>query len=275
MAAALPHDNSVIFYADLNAIRQADLLAQLVGTKSVEELDYRKFVTESGFDYKTDLDRFAIAFQDKSRFAVAVGRFDWTKIKNYALQSKAQCTNGVCEIKGNPLENLVSFYPMQGSALAMASTPNPGGVYSVAPNKTAGKLSDPWPTTAPVWIWVPGSIWRDPSKLPTGAKLFASALAPSTNALFTVEPTDRGKNLTLQVSINCTSEQDAKKVLQQLEEATTLLRKMLARDGLKPTPADLAGLLINGKFQIENTRVRGQWPLEMALIRSIAEGNVE
>ena len=274
MALALPHENAILIYADLNAIRSAGLLTAIAGTKSVEELDYRKFVEESGFDYKSDLDRVAVAVVDRSRYAVAVGRFNWLKIKQYALQSGARCINSVCEVKGNPLDNLTSFYPLQDSAMAVASSPNEGGAHMISGRKS-GADARSWPS-APVWIRVPGSTWRDPTKMPTGIKLFASALAPSKHTDFTIEPEGMGKQLALRMRLYCDSPQDAARIRQQLDDATALLRKMLARDTLSPKPADLAGLLIKGSFQIEEgTRVTGHWPLEMALVQAIADGSVE
>jgi len=276
LARSLPSENAVIVYANVAAIRSSGLLQAIVGTKSVEELDYRKFVGDSGFDYKIDLDRVAISFQRKSRYAIAVGRFDWPRIKSYALQNGAECLNAVCEVKGKALENSTSFYPLHGLAIALASAPHSGGVYEIARVIAPPKPDDPWSNTAPVWVLVPGNILRDPTALPTGAKIFASALVQAEHALFTIESDANGKNLLLRIRVKCSSDQDAKKILQQLEEATSLLRNMMARDKLTPKPSDLAGLLLNGKFALENpTRVTGQWPLELALIQSLAEGNVE
>jgi hypothetical protein len=276
MASALPEENAVMLYVDLNAIRKTSVFAAIAGTKSVEELDYRKFVNETGFDYKTDLDRVLISFLGRDRYAVAVGRFNWPRIRGYAGRSGASCINAVCEVPGAALENRVSFYPLQDSTMALASTPLEGGVSQVAPRRNKKKPVEPWPLQAPVWIRIPGSVWRDASKFPTGAKIFASALGQAQQTLFTVEPGADENHLALKMRVACENPQDATKILQQIEEATALLRKMLQRDGLKPKPDDLAGLLISGTFKMEGVdRVLGEWPLETALIRSIAEGNVE
>jgi hypothetical protein len=277
MARSLPLENAVIAYADIATLRSSGLFQTIFGTKSVEELDYRKFVTESGFDYKTDLDRVAISFQKNSRYAIAVGRFDWPKIKSYALQSGAECINAVCEVRGKPLENSTSFYPLRGSAMALASTPQAGGVYTIAAAPAPANVNDPWPEVqTPFWVLVPGTVLRDPSALPTGVKIFGSALASAQRALFTVEADANGKAFRLRMQVSCNNEQDAGKIVQQLTEATNLLRNMMERDKLAPKPSDLAGLLVGGKFTLENpTKVSGVWPLQPALIQAIAEGNVE
>lgn len=277
MARSLPQKDSVIAYANIAAIRSSGLLQSVFGSKSVEELDYRKFVDDSGFDYKSDLDRVAIAFQRSSRFVIAVGRFNWPRIKNYALQSGAECRNAVCEVKGKPLENSTSFYPLHGSAIALASTPNGGGAYSIADTYLPPQPDEDWSaTSAPVWILVPGAVFRDQSALPTGAKIFSSALAASDRTLFSIEPSADGHQYTLRMRVTCSNEQDTRNILKQLTEATDLLRKMILRDNLKPKPSDLANLLSNGKFALESPmKINGEWPLELALIRSIAEGNVE
>jgi hypothetical protein len=278
MARALPSDDAVIAYFDVAAMRSTGILQLVAGTKSVEELDYRRFVNDSGFDYKSDLDRLAISFRKKSRYAIAVGRFDWPKIKAYAIQNGAVCLNAVCEVKGKPLENTTSLYPIQGSALALASTPHAGGVYQVTRTPAPAGPNDPWPASSavPVWVSVPGTIWRDSAALPSGVKSFASALGNAKHTVFSIEPGAGRDQLTLHMRVDCNDAADAQKMLQQLTETTSILRKMMARDGLTPKPADLAGLLTNGSFEIsKGVQVTGKWPLAMALLQSLAEGNIE
>ncbi len=278
MAAALPLDDAVVLYADIAAMRNSGLLGAITGSKAVEEAEYREFVQQSGFDYKTDLDRIAIAFQNKNRFAVATGRFDWARIKNYATSNGGQCHNGVCDVRGSSefVDRSLSFYPMRGAAMALASTPGTGGAYSVGPTQTSRNTPyvSEWPVvTAPIWIRVPASAWRDSASLPTGARIFGSALSPATNTFFTIQPVS-DRQLRLQIDAVCQTTAEAAKIQKDMEEATDLLKKMLTRDGLSPKPGDLATLLINGSFQTDGTRVRGVWPLHLELIHSIFEGEV-
>lgn len=277
LAAALPTDDAVVAYLDLKAMRQTGLLGAVTGSKAVEEAEYREFVDQSGFDYKTDLDQLAISFQGKSRYAVAVGRFNWNRIKDYALRTGAKCFNGVCEVKSSEfLDRTLSFYPMHASSMAIASASGSGGVYNVGP--AAGRRPQPelatWPTDAPVWIRVPAASWRDAASLPTGARIFGSALAPAVNTFFTIRPSINDKTLALQLEAVCATTADCARIHKDLEDATSLLKRMLTRDGLTPKPSDLASLLINGTFQLEGTRVKGSWPLDTGLIHAIFDGDV-
>lgn len=279
MAAALPVDDAVVAYVDVKVLRQTGILGAIAGSKTVEEAEYREFVNQSGFDYRTDLDRLAISFQGKSRYAVALGRFDWSRIKDYAVRSGAKCINGVCEMASAEFsDRTLSFYPMHGSSMALASAQGSGAVYRVGPagesaRDTSSEIAS-WPMDAPVWIRVPASLWRDPSSLPTGARIFGTALAPAVNTMFTVQAGADQRTYALQLEATCATTADAAKIHRELEQATELLSKMLVRDGLTPKPSDLAGLLISGKFQLEGSRVKGTWPLDLGLLHSIFEGDV-
>lgn len=277
MAASLPIDNAIILFVDVAAFRASGLMTLIAGTKAVEEAEYKRFVEESGFDYRGDLDRIAISFQGNSRFAVATGQFDWTRIKNYALRSGAECVNGICEIKGREVRvNTMSFYPLSGKAMAVSSLQGSGGVYVIGKDseaKNAGAVAA-WEVDAPVWIRVPDSVWKDTGSLPAGAKIFASTLAGASNSVFSIQPVASSGSLELRLSAQCPNADAAGRIHKDLADATALLVKMLAREGLTPKPGDLAGLLAKGEFKLDGSRVRGTWPLDRALLLSIFDGEV-
>ena len=101
MVSYLPRANAVVAYIDLDKIRDAGLLDVLTGSKSVEELDYRQFVDATGFEYRSDLERVAIAFRGDDRFIVARGKFDWKRINDYLLSAGGTCHNTVCNFRHN------------------------------------------------------------------------------------------------------------------------------------------------------------------------------
>jgi hypothetical protein len=51
-----------------------------------------------------------------------------------------------------------------------------------------------------------------------------------------------------------------------------VLRKLISRTGGQPNPADLSGVLTQGSFRREGRRVIGRWPIERALLESLAGG---
>ncbi len=61
----------------------------------------------------------------------------------------------------------------------------------------------------------------------------------------------------------------------QLTNTTELLEKMLERDHMKPNPADLSGVLTAGKFQQQDQRVTGVWPVERAFVENLVNGKIQ
>src|SRR6185436_728552 len=67
----LPRDRSVHVYVNLKAMRSSGILDAIAGASTLEEPEYKKFVAETGFNYKTDLDGVAVAFRDGDVFYAA------------------------------------------------------------------------------------------------------------------------------------------------------------------------------------------------------------
>src|SRR5690349_5298299 len=72
----LPQDRSTHLYIDVDALRQAGILNLLIGSRADEDPDYRQFVQQTGFDYRTDLYAAAVAFLEGDEYFVLRGRFD-------------------------------------------------------------------------------------------------------------------------------------------------------------------------------------------------------
>jgi hypothetical protein len=84
-----PGDATYIAYLDLANLRNEpliDRLAAMAAPVAVDH-DYAEFVSATGFDYRRDLDRAVIAGSAGQMLAVAEGRFDQEKIKQYVLRS--------------------------------------------------------------------------------------------------------------------------------------------------------------------------------------------
>ncbi len=96
----MPPESSTVLYVDLGPLRQSPFLQELRALAPSAEADreYAEFVRETGFDYTRDLDRAALAMivrdKDSTVFAVADGRFDRNKIKEFALKSGKRETIG-------------------------------------------------------------------------------------------------------------------------------------------------------------------------------------
>src|SRR5437879_6150628 len=84
LVQTLPPDKAVHAYVDFALLRQGGYLDLLAGAKASEEADYKKFVMDTGFDYRTDLDAAALAFRNGSVYMALRGRFDWDRLQKYA-----------------------------------------------------------------------------------------------------------------------------------------------------------------------------------------------
>ncbi len=104
----LPVDAGAVFFADFGELRPAPFLAQLYAwaPKPQADVEYAQFVKDTGFDYERDLNRIAIAVenrgQDSTLFAIVDGRFDRQKISAYALKDGSSTKTGAREIFSVP-----------------------------------------------------------------------------------------------------------------------------------------------------------------------------
>jgi hypothetical protein len=96
-----PADSALVAYADLAAIRNSPVAAQLGALAQPVRVDkdYTDFVSATGFDYSKDLDRVLITARSGApsgdTLIFAEGRFDREKIEKYALRTgKQQTENG-------------------------------------------------------------------------------------------------------------------------------------------------------------------------------------
>ncbi|MEP7354168.1 MAG: hypothetical protein ABI824_13135, partial [Acidobacteriota bacterium] len=100
MVQMLPPDRSLYMYLDVGLLRSAGLLETIAGSAALEDADYKKFVQEAGFDYRTDLDSVAIAFRDGDRYMAAQGHFNWEKLAAYARNHQGSCDGPICKAPG-------------------------------------------------------------------------------------------------------------------------------------------------------------------------------
>lgn len=108
------------FYAflDVELLRRTGLLERLAGTRAAEDPEYRRFVAQSGFDYRQHLDAVVMAKRGTAQYAVIGGRFDATRLRSYAMANAGVCTEGYCYVPGAPP---MSFVPIRPGLYAFAS----------------------------------------------------------------------------------------------------------------------------------------------------------
>ena len=105
----MPGDARTVLFIDLADLRREPFFADLLAwaPKPNADQEYRQFVRDTGFDYERDLDRVAVAFEQRGAkkifFAAGDGHFDKKKIKAYAEKNGAVQNSGGTEIFSLPI----------------------------------------------------------------------------------------------------------------------------------------------------------------------------
>lgn len=265
MMATLPTDRATLLFADVGALRKAGILELLAGSKAAEEADYRKFVDQTGFDYRTDLDAVAGAFVNGASYFAIRGRFQWKQLSAYALSQGGECRYAICSLPGSSLERNISFYPLRADVLALAVASDTNGVTMISPGQVL-KVS-PIPPE-PVWISAPSSALTKPGALPAGVQ---SLLGPVGRAeKITLAAGPQGTRAQLRLSVLCRSPEDAQAVRRELSAATEALRSAASEAPRTVDQPDWAGLLRAGVFSQTGLEVTGAWPLERGFLEALA-----
>ena len=265
LVQTLPPDQAVHSYIDLALLRQGGYLDLLAGAKASEEPDYKKFVQDTGFDYRTDLDAAAVAFRNGSVYMALRGKFTWDRLQKYAESHGGRCVDALCGMPATTPGRIISYYKIQRDVLALA----------VAPDERAASMIGPlhWKTPprippAVMWVFAPAFAFSDVKALPAGSHSFLSPLAETQGVQFTLGP-GSGQNLELRMETTSNSPAQAADLAKRLTTTTDLLTRMLKRDKMKPTAGDLSGVLVAGHFVAKDAMVTATWPIDRSFIQSL------
>jgi hypothetical protein len=269
MISALPTDRATVVYLDTEQLRRSGLLALLAGSKAAEEPDYLKFVNDTGFDYRTDLDAVAAAFVDNRFYATLRGRFRWKQLTAYAESQGGECHYSVCTMLGSTADRNISFYPLKSDVLALAVSTEPRAVTSIG---SGSGTQRPVPRD-PFWISVPAAVFNRPEAFPAGTRAFISPLAHAEKVVFAVGP--QGNRLQLRLEVACATPEAAAELVKQFSSVTGLLKSMIEREHMTPNPRDLSGVLVAGTFEQRQSTVVGTWPVERAFVEALASGQIQ
>jgi hypothetical protein len=267
MLQRMPVQDALVFYIDFNELRRGGILAELGGSRMSEDLDYKRFVSQTEFDYTQDLDSALVAFAPAGKYMLLRGRFEWTSLKKYVQAENGSCNNMLCRMNGSVPERHISFLPVQKTLMALAVSNDESAALRMT---EVASGQDPEIPNAPVWVSLPPSIVRSGPKLPDDAQRFAKSLehAESTTLEFVVE----GSHYAAKLSVRCTNEQDAAMLQAELTQATAALLRNLELNHHKPDPLELAGVLCAGTFTNQGRRVFGHWAIEKEFLQNLLAG---
>jgi hypothetical protein len=253
---------------DVAALRSGGVLDLIAGSKAVQEPEYVSFVQQSGFDYTRDLDGVLLTVRGDDVYMLLTGRFRGDQLEKYVSDNGGSCSGGVCRIRGSAPNRNVSFSSIRKGVMALAVSPNDSAVTAVLNRKNQPRSVS---SDQPVWISVPPSALRQSgSALLPGTRPFTSALSKAETVTLSIGPRDGRFEAFLEVT--CPTPGDAAFLQLQMQEATELLRNLIARENKQPNPNDLSGVLTAGTFGRNERQVWGKWPIERSFVRALAGG---
>src|SRR5690242_9674689 len=117
LLARLPNEPAAVLSIDFSTLRRGGLL----NARSMPlESEYRAFLEGTGFDYHRDLDLVVASFSHSGNFFVARGRFDWAKLRKYAIRQGGSCYDQLCRVQGSTPDRRISFLPLRDNVIALA-----------------------------------------------------------------------------------------------------------------------------------------------------------
>ena len=264
---ALPAKDSVMVFIDFAALRRSGMMERIFGTRTVEDDDYRRFVQDTGFNFRDDLEYAAATIGPIGKYAVLRGSFDWTKLRAYVSRQRGECILATCQMAGSAPDRRISFRPLQNNLMAFAVSKDEDAVKRIQLGPSRPALELP---AAPVWMQIPGSVLKGGNSLPTGTQMFAHSMERA-NAVYLMLGTEDNR-IAAQLDVDSHSGEEAATVVSQLAQATERLRQMIELEHQKPNPADLSGVLASGSFRAEGSHARGRWIIEDVFLDNVFSG---
>ena len=266
----LPQPDAVLFYADIDALRHSGFLRFLEAGSGSQEADYQRFVSETGFAYQRDLDAVAVASLPNQIYAVARGRFDWSKLTRYATAHGGKCQNRFCRLPASQPGKWLSFFPVRSEIIGIAVSSDPQAAYSLLPREGAPRTKGP---PFPLWVRIPRRILDDPNSLPPAGQVMARALSSASTVTFGVTQSSSaapGSALDVRLIAGCDSETVANNLRDHLQQLTQMLGRMSSRNSSTTSP-DLGRLLSSGSFVVDGQQLLGEWLVPRSVLDSLFE----
>jgi hypothetical protein len=263
----LPPGDLTTFYINVAALRLGGQLHLLTGIRPAAEKEYTDFVARTQFDYARDMDAVAGGFNSDEIFLLIRGRFDWDKLRHFAMAHGGTCEDDACRAPGTKPRRWINFLRIQPDALALAISRNATAADLLRP---PGRRLQDSPPGDPIWISVSPSLIKDPTGLPRPLQIFALSLQPAASVRLSAGRAEHSNEaFTVQLEAAFPNAPSADTTCKQLQIQTRMLKLELARENHQPSPADLTGLLTAGTFQVGNTHVFGTWPVRKELLNAL------
>lgn len=262
LLSRFPIEGGTALNVDFGSLRKAGLL----DSKAPPEPEYQQFVEAAGVDYRRDVDLLVASFSKSGNYFIARGRFDWKKLRAYAIRQGGSCYQDLCRVQGSTPERRISFLPLRDDAIGLAVS---GDDLAATRLTKTGPTVVTHPPDAPVWVSIPGSALRDTTVIPPGMRTFLTALARADRIVITAAQASGG--IQAHMEATCRTASDAAVLASQLRSTTGMIRDTLMTDK-EASRDELARTLAAGTFDNSGPRVTGAWPVAKSLIESLTAG---
>ena len=264
----LPETGVTRFYVDVWELRRTGTLNLLTGSRVTTEPDYQEFVKQTQFDYPKDLDGIAGTSNGDQLCILARGHFSWERLTRYVSARGGICDAGICSVPSSSPGRFVSFLSIQPDLLAVALSGDRWAARRLEP--PGHQVREPLPVF-PIWVRVPEEVLEHLERLPLTLRIFAITLQPADRVVLSLGPArEKGAAaFDLRLDATCRNKATAETMRRQLEIQTKMLSLELAREHVKPNPADLTGLLTSGRFEAADRQIVGIWPIRQELLKAL------
>ncbi len=267
MVTLLPRTDGTVFFANFAALRRVGVLNLFAGSKTTQEPEYREFLRETHLDYMKDIQAIAGLADGKEILFVVRGRFDWGRLRKYALIQGGGCDRRLCKLPTSQGSRWASFLSIQPDVMGLAVASDSTAVNVLLPQRNRVSRQIP---SQPVWVRVSRSLLQNPSSLPVAVRIFAISLQFADNVVLALDSGgESGAAFTLQLDAECPSSVAADTIRSQLELQTRALVRELAREHQNPSSSDLTGLLMAGRFHAADRHVIGTWPIHKEFLKML------
>jgi hypothetical protein len=264
----LPPGDLTTFFLDFDVLRRTGTLNLLADVKPAGEKQYEEFVSQTQFHYLSDIDALAGASDGDQLFFTIRGRFDWNKLKQYALGHGGVCLRDYCTAPTSKAGHWANFLSIQSDVIGLAISPNGTAADLLRPpgRRIQQQASDHLRDKA-IWFKPSQKLIKTPADVPLAVRIFAISLQSAESVVLSVGAGSGG--IAVQLNAGFPNEATAEAARNQMEIQTKMLKLQLEREQQQTSPADLSGLLTSGTFHVVHEQVIGIWPVRQELLRAL------
>ncbi len=264
----MPPAAGIIVGVDVRALREHGILDRLAGPGALEQPDYRNFVEQTAFNYRTDLDYVVLGLSQSANYYLARGRFHWSSVLQYAQHNGGSCNFAFCRIATESGREM-AYFPHRSDVLAMAVSDESWIADQLQRQEhRRQKIDCP---SVPVWILAQKQVIEKPALGPSGMVPLLTLFRGAEQAMLTMDFRDASLDLRLQA--NCPSPAMARVLLDRLSTALRHLNEAAPNEpGLDREPT-LASALAAAKLSVKDNQVQAAWTADSKILDELTRAN--